>query len=52
MSEEKERDYTTVSIPLNIASKIDEALKNSGHINRTDFVRDAVRTYLKTFEGV
>ncbi|MCL1977296.1 MAG: ribbon-helix-helix domain-containing protein [Candidatus Bathyarchaeota archaeon] len=44
---EKTRDYTTVSIPLDLMNKIDNALKKGGYQNRSDFVRDAIRDRLK-----
>jgi len=52
VSEDTERDYTTVSISIKIASKIDKIIINSCYLNRADFIRDAVREHLKKFEGV
>ena len=49
--EEKERDYTTVSIPNDLAAKIDKFLEeHPGYQNRADFVRDAIRRLLGTLE--
>lgn len=43
-------EYTTISIPTNIATKIDTVLKKGGYCSRPDFVRDAVRKLLATIE--
>ena len=44
------RDYTTISIPLSLADKIDEAVKKWGYQSRADFVRDAIRRLLESKE--
>jgi metal-responsive CopG/Arc/MetJ family transcriptional regulator len=44
--EEKEREYTTVSIPIDLAEKIDGVLEKCGYRNRPDFVCDAIRRRL------
>jgi len=44
---EKERDYTTFSVPNSLIEKItDELLKDGGYRNRTDFIMDAIRRLL------
>jgi len=43
----EERDYTTVSIPIDLAIKIDQVVKKGGYQNRADFVRDAIRRLLE-----
>lgn len=40
--------YTTVSIPLDLAQKIDAILEKGAYKNRPDFVRDAIRRLLKS----
>ena len=48
MAETKEeRDYTTVSIPLTLAERIDKIVAKGLYSNRPDFVRDAVRRLLE-----
>jgi metal-responsive CopG/Arc/MetJ family transcriptional regulator len=47
---EKERDYTTVSVPIELAEKIDKALEKGGYRNRPDFVCDAIRRRLEDLE--
>ena len=51
----KEKDenqgYTTISIPISLAEKIDEAIKQGLYQNRPDFVRDAIRKLLKEKEA-
>lgn len=47
----EERDYTTVSIPLTLAEKIDKVLGKGGYRNRTDFVCDAIRRLLEEKEA-
>ena len=51
----KEKDenqgYTTISIPISLAEKIDEAIKKGLYQNRPDFVRDAIRKLLKEKEA-
>jgi metal-responsive CopG/Arc/MetJ family transcriptional regulator len=44
------RDYTTINIPLDVATKIDRILAEQGYASRSEFVRDAIRQHLKTFE--
>jgi len=44
---EEERDYTTVSIPIDLAKKIDDVLEKCGYRNRPDFVCDAIRRRLE-----
>lgn len=48
---EKEHEYTTVSIPIDLASKVDKTLEKGGYQNRADFVRDAIRRLLEKLEG-
>lgn len=44
----KKRDYTTVSIPINLAELIDEIIvSEKGYKNRPDFVVDAIRKRLR-----
>jgi metal-responsive CopG/Arc/MetJ family transcriptional regulator len=47
MSEQQERDYTTVSIPNDLMRKVDSALKEGGYQNRSDFIRAAIRSLLE-----
>jgi Arc/MetJ-type ribon-helix-helix transcriptional regulator len=48
MAENKEeRDYTTVSIPLSLAERIDKLVNKGSYSNRPDFVRDAIRRLLE-----
>lgn len=49
---EKLPQYTTISIPVELAEKIDAALEKGGYNNRPDFVRDAIRRLLKELEHV
>lgn len=49
MEEKEERDYTTVSIPIDLAQRIDKML-GKGYQNRADFVRDAIRRLLDILE--
>jgi len=44
--EEKQQNYTTVSIPMPLAEKIDETVKEGSYQNRADFVRAAIRKLL------
>lgn len=46
------RSYTTVSIPLVLAHRIDKIVESGrgGYTNRTDFVLDAVRTRLRELD--
>jgi metal-responsive CopG/Arc/MetJ family transcriptional regulator len=46
----EERDYTTVSIPMGLARKIDLILDKEGYKNRSDFVLYAVRKLLEMYE--
>lgn len=48
---EGKQDYTTVSIPMTLAEKIDEILEKEGYQNRADFVREAVRKLLSELEA-
>jgi metal-responsive CopG/Arc/MetJ family transcriptional regulator len=41
-----ERNYTTVSIPCEIAERIDRILKIKGYSSRSEYVREAVRKQL------
>lgn len=47
---ENDRDWTTVSIPVDLAEKIDKIAKEKGYNNRADFVRDAIRRLLEDLE--
>jgi metal-responsive CopG/Arc/MetJ family transcriptional regulator len=49
--ETHERNYTTVSIPKDLAEKIEEILPKSGYLGIADFVRDAVRRRLEQMEA-
>jgi len=46
----EERNYTTVSIPKDLAERVDAVLQKGGYTNRPDFVRDAVRKALEEIE--
>lgn len=46
-SEEKERGYTTISIAIEMAERIDKVVEKGDYSNRPDFVRDAVRRLLE-----
>ena len=46
MAENKEREYTTVSISIELMKKVDDALAKGNYQNRADFVRDAIRKQL------
>lgn len=46
----QKRNYTSVSIALTLAQKIDRVLKKGGYQNRADFVRDAIRRLLAELE--
>ena len=35
--------YTTISIPLALAERMDSVLKKGGYQNRADFAREAIR---------
>jgi len=48
--QELDRDYTTTSIPLNVAERIDKVLEKAGYASRAEFVRDAVRRRLEEVE--
>ena len=45
----KKRDYTTVSIPLSLMERVDEAVKSRKYAyqNRSDFILDAIRKRLR-----
>jgi len=45
--QEENQGYTTVSIPMGLAKKIDEAIARGLYQNRPDFVRAAIRRLLK-----
>lgn len=45
-----ERDYTTLSIPLVLAERIDKVLKVGGYMSRSDFTREAIRRFLDEIE--
>ncbi len=47
---ETDRDWTTVSIPSDLAEKIDKIAKEKGYQNRADFVRDAIRRLLEDLD--
>lgn len=44
---DENQGYTTISIPISLAEKIDEAVKQGLYQNRPDFVRDAIRKLLE-----
>ncbi|MEM2102898.1 MAG: ribbon-helix-helix domain-containing protein [Candidatus Bathyarchaeia archaeon] len=48
----KERNYTTISIPLNLAKAIDNVIESGkhGYKNRPDFVVDAIRKRLRELD--
>ena len=48
---EETQNYTTISIPISLAEKIDKAIKKGLYQNRPDFVRDAIRKLLKNKEA-
>jgi metal-responsive CopG/Arc/MetJ family transcriptional regulator len=50
MMETVERDYTTLSIPLVLAERIDKVLKVGGYMSRSDFTREAIRRFLDEIE--
>lgn len=45
------QSYTTVSIPQELAKKIDEAIKSGLYQNRGDFTRAAIRKLLAEQEA-
>jgi Arc/MetJ-type ribon-helix-helix transcriptional regulator len=51
---EKKRNYTTISLPLVLAEKIDKLLESgrTGYTDRSDFVLDAIRRRLKTYDMI
>jgi len=44
------RDYTTINLPIDVATKIDRILAEQGYSSRSEFVRDAIRQHLKTLK--
>lgn len=42
--------YTTVSIPLALAERMDRVLKKGGYQNRADFTREAIRRLVLEIE--
>jgi len=44
------RDYTTVSIPKNLAERVREILTRAGYQSFAEFVRDAARRRLEEIE--
>jgi len=48
-SKRSKRDYTTVSIPMNLIQRIDDAVKSDrfGYQNRSDLILEAIRTRLR-----
>jgi len=46
----RERNYTTVSIPLSLIKKIDNILDREGYQNRADFILEAIRNRLAELE--
>lgn len=44
------RDYTTINLPIDVATKIDRILTEQGYSSRSEFVRDAIRQHLKTLK--
>jgi metal-responsive CopG/Arc/MetJ family transcriptional regulator len=50
MEKKEESEYTTASIPISLAEKIDQVLAKAGYQNRADFVRDAIRRLLTDIE--
>jgi len=49
-SHKEERGYTTASIPLDIAERIDKILAKEGFMSFAEFVRDSVRRRLEEIE--
>ena len=49
-SHKGERDYTTVSIPLDLAARVDRVLSLAGYQSFAEFVRDATRRRLEEIE--
>ena len=45
----KPRDYTTVSIPMSLAKRIDDVVQSGkyGYQNRSDFILEAIRKRLR-----
>ena len=46
-----ERNYTTVSIPKDLAEKIEKVLPKAGYLNMAEFVRDAIRRKVEQMEA-
>jgi metal-responsive CopG/Arc/MetJ family transcriptional regulator len=42
----RKRNYTTVSIPLALMSRIDQVLATEGYRNRSDFILESIRRRL------
>jgi len=51
---DKKRTYTTVSLPLVLADRIDKLVESGrgGYVSRTDFVLDSLRRRLKDFDMI
>jgi len=47
----EKRNFTSVSIPSEIAEKIDKLIGVEGYRSRADVVNDAVRRLLEKLEG-
>jgi metal-responsive CopG/Arc/MetJ family transcriptional regulator len=47
---ERPNEYTSISLPTYIVTKIDSIVKQNGYLNRADFVRDAIREAFKKYE--
>jgi len=45
-----ERAYTTVTIPIELAKRIEKVMGKLGYQNRSEFVREAIRRYLEKVE--
>jgi len=48
---EETQNYTTISIPISLAEKIDKAIEKGLYSNRPDFVRAAIRKLLMEKEA-
>jgi len=42
--------YYGVSLPKELLDRIGKAIENQGYTNKTDFIREAIRTKLKGVE--
>jgi len=51
---EKRSDYVSVSIPRDLAEKVDEIieLKGSGYPNRSQFIQEATRLRVQQMENI